>query len=252
MKFLSNIALTIAGSLALVTAAQAVPIQTAIGLSIDGSGSISSSNFALQRDAYAGVLGDGSILPADGSVVIYVNQFSSSVQTEVAALRINDEADRTSLIDGINAMAQLNSSTNIGGGILDAADALDSFLGGFDVSDFAPDFRALIDVSTDGFHNTGPEPDTASSDVLAGVGLANVTFDQVNCLGVGSSADCSWIQGSSFSLNADSFADFESVLQTKLGREIGTDPSEVPEPVSLGLLSVGLVAMGVMRRRRRV
>ncbi len=54
----------------------ALPIQTALSIVIDGSGSISGSEFAVQRTAYANVLND--LVPTDGSVVLNVIQFASS------------------------------------------------------------------------------------------------------------------------------------------------------------------------------
>jgi hypothetical protein len=93
--------------------AHAVPIKTALGIVIDGSGSISSANFAIQLDAYAAVIGDASIVMADGSVVLNIIQFAASRVFEQTAIRLNSEADRTIVLNAINEMSQIFGGTNI-------------------------------------------------------------------------------------------------------------------------------------------
>ncbi len=61
--------------------AEASTLKTAIVLSVDGSGSISSSNFTLQTSAYANLL---STIDTDGSIAIGVRQFSTFDQLEFA------------------------------------------------------------------------------------------------------------------------------------------------------------------------
>lgn len=253
MRYLLSACLTVMGVVALAAPAQSAQIRTAIGLVIDGSGSISPSDFALQRDAYASVLSDPSVVPADGSVVVYVNQFSTNVERvwgPSGAVRIQSEADRTSLVNAIQGMTQLGGNTNIGDGILEAVFTLDAFLGfrlEFMPFLFADDFRALIDVSTDGQWNEGFDPADIALDAVNGDLFAvDTIFDQINCLGIGSAADCSWIPTGSFSIGAAGFADFESALRLKLGRELGT----VPAPATIALFGLGLVGLGAMRRRR--
>jgi hypothetical protein len=53
---------------------QAVPISLELALVIDSSGSISSSDFTLQKTSYVNAL--TALLPKDGSVAIEVRNFS--------------------------------------------------------------------------------------------------------------------------------------------------------------------------------
>lgn len=223
---------------ALAMPAQAVPIQTALGIVIDGSGSISTTNFTTQKTEYVSAL--GSLVPTDGSVVLYANQFSTGVVTESIARRINDAADLTAFINGISSMNQLGNNTNIGAGISDAVSALDTFLSGPGL-DFASNFRKLIDVSTDGQANEGTDPATVAASAVAG------SYDQINCLGIGAGADCSWIPSGSFSIAANNFTEFGNALHDKLTREI----IGVPAPATIALFALGLILVGagVMRRR---
>ncbi len=219
-------------------AAHALPIKTALGIVIDGSGSIAPADFTTQRNAYASVFGNGTIVPADGSVVVNVIQFSSGAQLEQTAIRLNAEADRTTLLAAINGMTQLGGNTNIGGGIALSQSDMDAFLAPLAASEFTSDFRKLIDVSTDGFHNTGLNPTTATTAAIA------AGYAAVNCLGIGTFADCSWNLGGQ-DFTADTFAQVEAVLTRKVATELDT----IPEPGLLALFGMGLLGFGMKRRR---
>jgi hypothetical protein len=84
-------------ALALTVSTQASASVIELGLGIDGSGSISGSNFVLQRDAYADVLAD--LIPTDGSVAVGVWQFATNFQLEFATTLIASQSD----LDGVGA-----------------------------------------------------------------------------------------------------------------------------------------------------
>lgn len=230
--------LALAAPLALAaTAAHTAPLETALGVVIDGSGSINSGEFTTQIDAYEAVFGNSSIVPANGSVAVNVAQFSNSAQLERTAIRINNETDRTTLLNAFSAITQIGSTTCIECGIDVAVNDMDIFLG--NVTDLAPDFRKLVDVSTDGQETTGDANQGVADAVSSG-------YDQVNCLGIGAGADCSWNRDAEdLDFVATSFADVENALEDKVGTELGT----VPLPGILPLFAIGLVGLGYARRR---
>ena len=222
----------IAAALAWTGVAKAAPIIE-LALVIDVSGSISASDFSLQKQAYVNALSNASILPANGTVAIGVYQFASTVITRLTPLTISTAADRTTLIAAINAITDTGGGTAIGDAITVASNDL---LGNAITSQ-----RQIIDVSTDGQSNVG------SNDVTAATNAVAAGIDQINCLGVGGAANCNFIRGvGSFSTLAANFAAFQTALETKL-----TIETSVPEPATLTILGMGMLALGAVRRRRR-
>jgi hypothetical protein len=213
------LSLTAVGALMVSTASHAVPISLELAIVIDSSGSISNADFATQQTSYVNAI--NALLPIDGSVAVEVINFSSNVVVVFPETIIASAANRTALTNAIAGMPKLGTNTAIGNAIAQAATDL--------TSASIVGLREIIDVSTDGINNVGQSPATAATNAIA------AGINQVNCLGIGAGADCSFIRGTgSFSINAENFAAFEGALTTKLAREIG-----VPEPASLLLLASG-------------
>jgi hypothetical protein len=232
MKFASFMTKTAAIALLGLSATTAdAAVRLELGLAIDGSGSISSSDFALQRNAYASVLADGSVLPRNGTVAIGVYLFSDAVQTVFPMTTITN-ANIGALIAAINGMIQPAGLTNIAGAITVATD--DIFGNGL-----ASDTQ-LIDVSTDGVNNVGDLP--AAQAYALGEGI-----EAINCLGIGIDADCAAVQAGtdSFSVIAGNFDDFEAALRQKIKAEV------VPEPGTWAMMIAGFGLVGGAMRRRR-
>lgn len=115
-----------------------------LGLLIDGSGSISASDFQTVREALADVLSDSNIVPRDGSIELTVVQFSDSrARTEVSPTVIT-----ASTIDDV--VSRVRNMTQGGGGtpLWLGIDRVTDLMRGspqFNVVD-----RQVINVATDG------------------------------------------------------------------------------------------------------
>lgn len=218
--------------------AHALPIGLALVL--DESGSISAGNFAIQTSGYVNAL--NNVLPTDGSVAVGVYSFSSPGDEEtIFSMRLIDSAaDLTDLTTAINNNTQSDNATCISCGITQAANDINTFGYGNLES-------AIIDVSTDGRWNRGVNPDgTASAWVATALGNGLLKAN-VNCLGIGASADCSFQSGTeSFTVTASSFAAIQGALENKIRRELN-----IPEPASLALFGIGLFGIGAAARKSR-
>jgi hypothetical protein len=209
---------------------------------MDGSGSINPTEFTLQADAYVSALNTvfGANPSLYGDIAIQGTIFGSTVAEYFAARTIEDASDLMDLTDaiiGLKADRIINTgATAIGDGIAFASNALTVFETATGV-----DMSLLIDVTTDGQHNSGQTPGTASTAAYA------AGIDAVNCLGVGSGATCDWVvaPGVNFGV-ANDFASFEAALTEKLRAETGTN---VPLPGTLMLLGLGLLGFRMVERK---
>jgi hypothetical protein len=203
-----------------------------IGLSllIDQSGSITPTNYALQKSGYINAL--SALLPTDGSVALEVKQFGSTVQS-VFALQTITAATKVTLLANLNAMFQTGGLTATGPAIQSAA---------ADLLGFAGLTRRIIDVSTDGFGNVGINESLAAANAVA------AGINQVNVLCIGGAANCGFNTGAgSFNVPA-TFANFEASLTGKLAREITPG---VPEPATWAMMLIGFAGLAFAGSRRR-
>jgi len=257
MTGLALAAVLSAGSMVTASAAQ---INLAIVM--DGSGSISTSDYALQLDGYKNVFTASDFFstivtpsPFD-TLNVAVWQFSSDVFQEVAFTAITNQTEASTFGNLFNTtkMPQLDQWTNTEGGILAATAGLTGIT-------LATGDKLVIDVSTDGAPTvcdggvSGQDDgcgagETSDSAARAAADAARDNGITVNALGVGRGIGTTFLNAlvginpadtpTGFFLTADSFADFEQTVRIKLGREIG---GGVPASGSLLLLGIGVVAL---------
>ena len=235
----------------LAAAAFALPLMVAsaggaqanvVALVIDGSGSISASDFANQKTGYINAL--TALLNTDGSNSIGLWEFSTGV-TSVPVLAqtiitIDSVAKKNALLTAIAGITKSGGSTAIGDAVTAAKLAINAFTGTTcKVGAYAG--KCVIDVSTDGDSNTGSDATAASNAAWTTNGI------KVNCLGVGV-AHCTFNDAAGVGTDffASSAADFETVLRAKLSVEL----TKTPEPITITLFGAGLAGAAAMRRRK--
>lgn len=243
-----------------VFSASAVNASTlGLGLIIDGSGSISAPDFALQTGAYANIFSDDDFFTnfvepsAFDALEVSVVQFGgTSAIAEVDRFAIGSQQDAEDF-STLFGFAQIGSTTPTGPAIdLTASLLLDPI--STDVT------RTVIDISTDGGSNSGGDPVVAADNARA------AGIDQINAIGVGLGINPFELDGiagvglgtdqEGFVLTAADFDTFESTLALKLEQEIidgGNPPSgdAIPEPTTiLGTLLAAAIGNRFVKRRQ--
>ena len=224
-------------------------------LLIDGSGSIGTEDFQLQLNGYKNTFASGSfyddyIDPSPYTAIrVSAFQFSDTVVEEIDWTLIEDNNDATNFGNMFTTtnFTYLNNYTNTSAAINAAITKID---------DSTND--RVIDISTDGepYSSNGPEP--ARTNALVSADNARAAGIKVNAIGIGG-VDTTFLKElvgldpldtpTGFFVTADSFNDFESAIQVKLGREI-TGTSPVPEPATMLFFGFGLISFaGILRAK---
>lgn len=226
-------AFSLVAAVAVPVSTQAAPIELA--LVVDASGSISSSAWQLQMQGYANAL--AAVLPADGTVAVSVIRFGQTASVVRSMTDITDATALNSLTSFFLGLSQSGngSMTCISCGIIQANSTFSSDPG-----------RKIIDVSTDGAWNVGVNPAGSAATVgTSAWAVENGNADVVNAIGIGLDVNFNYGPGS-FNMKAADFAAFEAALTAKLQREI---TGQVPVPGVLALVGIGLLGLGLARRR---
>jgi hypothetical protein len=244
LKALSFVAAGVMALSAHQAAAETVDLELA--LLVDVSGSISTSEFNLQRQGYVNAFSSAAVYNKiqDGAIgsiaatLIYWSSEDQQVQS-VGWTKISDQASSEAFAAAIGAAGRPFSGLTATGSAINFATPL------FDNNGF-DGTRLVMDVSGDGEQNDGSST-SAARDAAAAAGIT------INGLPIGGASLSSWyaanvVTADGFLVSANGFADFEAALNDKLIREIAP---QIPLPAPALLLMSGLAGLGLLRNRRK-
>lgn len=223
-----------------------------LALLLDGSGSIGTTNWLKQVNAYVSIFGSGSfydnyVVPGD-TLTVRTWEFSTTVDglASNTSYTINDNASAAVFAAALAADSHYNAGWTY---TQDAVNTAASWLTGTPPQ---PLDRMIIDVSTDGVPQ-GPGGSLLAPTLTA---LTNASGQGIttNFIGVGNSISPANLNamataGGGFYLTANNFDEFQVALENKLFHEIQNKP--VPAPATLGLFALGLLGLTRLRRFAR-
>ena len=223
-----------------------------LALVMDGSGSISATNWNLQKAGYqaafaSGTFYDDYIAPSPfDSLWVSAYQFATGVTQEIVWTEITDNASATAFGNQFASLTQLAGGTNTELALNVATnDILNNGVAGG---------KLVIDISTDGqpILCNGTCNVSPTADAIDAANIARANNITVNALGVGAGINTTFLNTlvapTGFYLTASDYTQFANTLSDKLGREI----TGVPAPSALLLLAIGLIGLAVVRRQRNV
>lgn len=246
-----GVASRLAGAMMSITVV-ATPV-TAVELCaiLDGSGSISTGDFDLQKDGLAAAVSSSSIVPRNSTVTLSVVQFGSNAVLAIPPTVVDSDATANNLATAITNIAKDNGSTNMAAAIdLCRTQGLPFSMGQ----------KQVIDLSTDGM------PDSAVAALAAADAAVGAGVEAINALGVGSGIDVAFLNTlvrpqpsnpppqDGFVLIIPNFNAYAAAIADKLRAEISGVGPRVPAPLAsttaLGVTALCLLLFGAWRQRQ--
>jgi hypothetical protein len=239
-------------TLLLAGPATAQLVQTELMLLCDISGSISGTEFVLQRTGYANAFNSVAVqelvAQATGGVAASLVWWSGGDEQALAVdwTHLTDAASCEAFADAIAAAGRPFSGPTAPGSAIHYANNDPG--ASIWLNSFTSDYQ-IMDVSGDGIQNEGLNT-AEQRDLALAAGI-----EQINGLAIESTEVYDWyianVQGGteSFTVFVENFDDFGDAVEQKILREI----NPIPEPSTLALIGLGIlgiVVFGIRRLRR--
>lgn len=220
-----------------------------LGFIVDSSGSIGSSNFDVIKAGLANAV--NNVIPNAGAGAddyrITVVNFSSTAVTVLDQVLVT-AASKPTIAAAINGMSFLGNTTDYAA----AFNAMATALGNTTQS------LAYVNFATDGVPDSTAAANTARNALIAS-GVDNLSIE-----GIGGGVDVAYLTGSicypspcdstdpynfpaqGFYISVANAAAYAAAIDHK----IAVVTNQVPEPATLAVLGMGLLGLGIARRRK--
>lgn len=241
---------------------------TQLGFILDASGSVSSSNYNLLRNGLSDAI---AALDTDGTVEITITSYSTNTMTVVAPTLLTAAS-----LPGIQSAIMTHGKSN---GVTDTAGAIryttNLMTGSALFND--PDLRAsIINLATDGVPNTSGLSAAASQSAAeaAAVYAFGAGIDALSIEAIGSGVNSGSALNNMLKIAFPGPAQLLAVNETNIPNPLGKSwvvpvsdfdalapvlkakviasvkpPVSVPDPSSLMLFALGLIGLGLARKR---
>lgn len=217
-----------------------------LGVAVDASGSIGSSNFNTVRTGIANAI--NAIVPTNGSVELTLVRFASYVSTIIGPTVIT-AANKASIVSTISSMSFTGGTT----GLASAINSLTSQITGS--SNFATADASIYNIVTDGFPNSQSNSIAQRNNAIgAGIDEIDIEFIGSNTAGYNFMRNsicyplaCDTTSFTPGFIVGVTFDNFQTAFENKL--RFVTNQA-IPEPGTLALFGLGLVGLSIARRKK--
>jgi len=241
------------------------PVDLELSLVVDTSGSVSLTEFNLQKNGYVTAFQTGSGIQSQidtltNGIAVNLISFNTTAVEIIDWFHIGGTSGNSAddFANLINSSFNAPGGTNGGTGLTNIADGINLAASEIANNSFNGS-NLIIDVSGDGFQNTELDGTSIGTGSTADQILRNerdaalAIVDRINGLPIGSSLLATYYTNNviggpdSFVVGANSFSAFAAAVDQKIEAEIQQAIVPVPGAAVAGLVMLGGIAM---RRRR--
>ena len=170
---------------AMVFAAPAsAQVEVQIGMALDNSGSIGSTNWQTIVNGVADAVNNSTCVPHDGTVELTVVSFPGGLHVGPVVIT---STNATAIANSIRAIPYNGLGTPMGAGITTTANAMSGS------PHFDPAIKQVINIATDGAPNSAANAITARNNAIATLQMTDGQ-DEIDAEGIGGNVNINWLR----------------------------------------------------------